>query len=292
MFKGSIVALVTPMLASGAVDERNLADLVAWHAEAGTAAIVPVGTTGESPTLTPAEHRRVVDVVVEAASGRLPVIAGAGSSSTAEAAALARHARQAGAAACLVVVPPYNRPTQEGLFLHFQAVAAEGLPVLIYNIPSRSAVDMSVATVARLATLPNIVGIKDSTQDLARPLRTRRACPPGFLQLSGEDATALPFLAAGGAGCISVTANVAPRLCADMHAAWAAGRIADAQAIQDRLLPLHDALFCETSPAPVKHAVARLGHGSAHCRLPIAPLTEAGRAAVDAALAEVGIEPA
>lgn len=290
MFKGSIVALITPMDAAGAVDERALGDLVGWHVACGTSAIVPVGTTGESPTLTHDEHNRVVEVVIEAAAGRVPVIAGAGSNSTAEAVALAQHARRAGAAACLVVVPYYNKPTQEGLFLHFQAVATEGaLPVIIYNIPARSVVDMSIATMARLARLPNIVGVKDSTQNLLRPLQTRRACGPDFVQLSGEDGTALSFLAAGGAGCISVTANVAPRLCAEMHTAWAEGRVADAMAIQDRLLPLHDALFCETNPAPVKYAASLLGRCQPAMRLPIAPLSEAGRATVEAALAAVGI---
>ncbi len=289
MFKGSIVALITPMDASGAVDERALGDLVQWHVACGTSAIVPVGTTGESPTLTHDEHNRVVERVVEAAAGRVPVIAGAGSNSTEEAVALAQHARRAGAAACLVVVPYYNKPTQEGLFLHFEAVATRGeLPVIIYNIPSRSVVDMSVATMARLAKLANIVGVKDSTQNLARPLQTRRACGPDFVQLSGEDGTAVSFLAAGGVGCISVTANVAPGLCAAMHAAWAEGRVAEAMAIQDRLTPLHDALFCETNPAPVKYAASLLGRSGANCRLPIAPMSADGRATVEAALSEVG----
>ena len=290
MFKGSIVALITPFQANGAVDERALGELVSWHIACGTSAIVPVGTTGENPTLTHDEHTRVVEVVIEAAAGRVGVIAGAGSNSTAEAVALAQHARRAGADACLVVVPYYNKPTQEGLFLHFEAVATQGeLPVIIYNIPSRSVVDMSVATMARLAKLPNIVGVKDSTQNLLRPLQTRRACGPDFVQLSGEDGTALAFLAAGGVGCISVTANVAPRLCAEMQTAWGEGRVADAMAIQDRLLPLHDALFCETNPAPVKYAASLLGRSAATTRLPIAPLSDAGRATVEAALNEVGI---
>ena len=290
MFKGSIVALITPMRTNGTVDERALGALVDWHVAEGTSAIVPVGTTGESPTLTHDEHNRVVALVIEAAAGRVPVIAGAGSNSTAEAVAMAGHARRAGAAACLVVTPYYNKPTQEGLFLHFREVAERGgLPVIIYNIPSRSVVDMSVATMARLAALPNIVGVKDSTQNLLRPLQTRRACGDDFVQLSGEDGTALAFLASGGRGCISVTANVAPRLCAQMQAAWQDGQVATAMAIQQRLLPLHDALFCETSPAPVKYAASVLGRTTAFCRLPIAPLTAAGRDAVDAAMAEVGL---
>ena len=289
MFKGSIVALVTPMRSDMTVDEPALADLVSWHVACGTTAIVPVGTTGESPTLSHDEHRRVVDLTVAAAAGRVPVIAGAGSNSTAEAVALARHAKAAGAAACLVVVPYYNKPTQAGLILHYEAVAAVGLPIIIYNIPSRCVIDMSVETMAHLARNPAIVGVKDSTQNLARPLHTRRACGPDFVQLSGEDATAISFCAAGGDGCISVTANVAPRLLAEMHTAWQENRTNDAIEIQDRLLPLHDALFCETNPAPVKYAMHLLGRAEPVCRLPIAPLTDAGRAAVRTAMAELGL---
>ena len=289
MFKGSIVALITPMRADASIDEPALAELVSWHVAEGTTAIVPVGTTGESPTLTHDEHRRVVDITIEAAAGRVPVIAGAGSNSTAEAVSLARHAKEAGAAACLVVVPYYNKPTQQGLVLHFEAVASVGLPVIIYNIPSRSVVDMSVETMAHLARNPSIIGVKDSTQNLARPLHTRRACGAGFVQLSGEDATAISFLAAGGDGCISVTANVAPRHCADMHAAWQTGLAETAIAAQDRLIALHDALFCETSPAPVKYAMSLLGRAAPLCRLPIAPLTEAARHRVADAMAELGL---
>ena len=289
MFKGSIVALITPMRPDGAVDEQALADLVAWHVDEGTAAVVPVGTTGESPTLTHDEHRRVVAVAIEAAAGAVPVIAGAGSNSTAEAVALATHAKEAGASACLVVTPYYNKPTQEGLFLHFQAVAQVGLPIIIYNIPSRSVVDMSVDTMARLARLPAIIGVKDSTQNLVRPLLTRRACGAGFVQLSGEDATAVAFLAAGGDGCISVTANVAPSLLAEMHSAWQAGHPDRAIAIQDSLVPLHEALFCETNPAPVKYAMHLLGRAEPICRLPIAPLSAAARVEVERAMAELGL---
>jgi 4-hydroxy-tetrahydrodipicolinate synthase len=256
----------------------------------GTHGVVPVGTTGESPTLSHAEHERVVEITVEVARGRVPVIAGAGSNSTEEAISLTRHAKEAGADAALVVTPYYNKPTQEGLYLHFKAIAdAVDLPILIYNIPGRSVVDMSVATMARLAKHPNIVGVKDATANAARPLHTRRACGPEFCQLSGEDHTAVPFLAAGGAGCISVTGNVAPRLCSAMHVAWQEGRTADAMAIQDRLLPLHDAMFCETSPGPVKYAASLLGHGTDHCRLPLAPIEEASRAQIRAAMAEVGL---
>jgi 4-hydroxy-tetrahydrodipicolinate synthase len=222
--------------------------------------------------------------------GRVPVIAGTGSNSTEEAIALTRHAKACGADAALVVTPYYNKPTQEGLFLHFTAIAdAVDLPIIIYNIPPRSVVDMSVETMARLARHPNVVGVKDATANLARPLHTRRACGSGFCQLSGEDHTAISFLAAGGDGCISVTGNVAPRLCSDMHIAWQEGRVNDAITIQDRLLPLHDALFAETSPGPVKFAASLLGKTSEHCRLPLAPLAEATRQKVRSAMTEAGL---
>jgi 4-hydroxy-tetrahydrodipicolinate synthase len=290
MFNGSLVALITPMHQDGSLDEKALADFVDWQVQQGTNGLVPVGTTGESPTLSHAEHRRVVEITIEIAKGRVPVIAGAGSNSTAEAIELARHAKLAGADAALVVTPYYNKPTQEGMFLHFTAIAdAADLPIIIYNIPPRSVVDMSVETMARLAKHPNIVGVKDATANLARPLHTRRACGPDFCQLSGEDHTALAFLAAGGVGCISVTGNVAPRLVSDMHKAWQEGRHAEAMAIQDRLLPLHDAMFCETSPGPVKYAASLLGHGTALCRLPLAPCAEATQARVRSAMTEVGL---
>ena len=290
MFKGSFVALITPMRADGAVDEDAFSAFVDWQIGQGTQGIVPVGTTGESPTLRHAEHKRVVEIAVEVSAGRVPVIAGAGSNSTSEAIDLARHAAEAGADAALVVTPYYNKPTQEGLYQHFAAIAeAVELPIVIYNIPPRSVVDMSVATMARLARHPNIVGVKDATANLARPLHTRRECGAGFCQLSGEDHTAISFLAAGGDGCISVTANVAPRLCSEMQRAWQDGRVAEAIAIQDRLLPLHDAMFCESSPGPVKFAASLLGHGSAFCRLPMAPVSEATREQVRSALMEVGL---
>jgi 4-hydroxy-tetrahydrodipicolinate synthase len=290
MFKGSFVALVTPMRPDGAVDEAALASFVDWQIREGTHGVVPVGTTGESPTLSHHEHKRVVEIAISVAKGRVPVIAGAGSNSTAEAIDLVRHAWQAGADAALVVTPYYNKPTQEGLFLHFTAIAdAVDLPVIIYNIPPRSVVDMSVETMARLARHPNIVGVKDATANLARPLHTRRACGDDFCQLSGEDHTALAFLAAGGAGCISVTGNVAPRLCSDMHIAWQQGRVAEAMAIQDRLLPLHDALFAETSPGPVKYAASLLGHTSETCRLPLAPCADPTKARLRAAMAGLGL---
>ncbi len=290
MFKGSLVALITPMRADGAVDEAALARFVDWQIAEGTDGLVPVGTTGESPTLSHAEHKRVVEIVLAVAKGRVPVIAGAGSNSTEEATDLARHAKAAGADGVLVVTPYYNKPTQEGLNLHFKAIAdAVDIPLLIYNIPPRSVVDMSVETMARLAKHPNIVGVKDATANLARPLHTRAACGAEFCQLSGEDHTALAFLAAGGQGCISVTGNVAPRLCATMQRAWAEGRIDAAMAIQDRLLPLHDALFVETSPGPVKFAASLLGFSAAHCRLPLAPISEATASRVRAAMAGLGL---
>ncbi len=290
MFTGSLVALVTPMREDGAVDEAALAAFVEWQIAEGSNGLVPVGTTGESPTLNHDEHRRVVEITIETARRRVPVIAGAGSNSTAEAIDLARHAKDAGADAALVVTPYYNKPTQEGLFLHFTAIAdAVDLPVIIYNIPPRSVVDMSIETMARLARHRNIAGVKDATANLARPLHTRRACGEDFCQLSGEDHTALAFLAAGGHGCISVTANVAPRLCAEMHAAWRDGRLRDAMGIQDRLVPLHDALFAETSPGPVKFAASLLGHTSAHCRLPLAPVLPATGERVRAAMVAAGL---
>jgi 4-hydroxy-tetrahydrodipicolinate synthase len=290
MFNGSLVALITPMRHDGSVDEKAFARFVEWQIAQGTHGIVPVGTTGESPTLSHDEHRRVVEIAVEVAGGRVPVIAGAGSNSTEEAIDLTRHAKQAGATAALSVTPYYNKPTQEGLFLHFTAIAdAVDLPIIIYNIPARSVVDMTVATMARLARHPNIVGVKDATANLARPLQTRRACGRGFCQLSGEDHTALAFLAAGGAGCISVTANIAPRLCSDMHLAWQAGQVEKAMALQDRLLPLHDSLFAETSPSPVKYAASLLGHGTAKCRLPLAPTADATQVLVRAAMTEAGL---
>lgn len=290
MFKGSLVALITPMRPDGAVDEAAFERFVDWQITEGTHGLVPVGTTGESPTLTHDEHKRVVEITIAVARGRVPVIAGAGSNSTAEAISLAKNAKAAGADAALVVTPYYNRPTQEGLFQHFTAVAdAAGLPIIIYNIPGRSVIDMSVETMARLSRHRNIVGVKDATANLARPLQTRAACGPEFVNLSGEDHTAVAFLASGGVGCISVTGNVAPRLCSEMHRAWQDGQVARAMAIQDRLLALHDAMFCESSPGPVKFAASLLGHGSDFCRLPLAPVAEATRTRVRAALAGLGL---
>ncbi len=289
MFRGSIVALITPFR-DGGVDESAYRALIDWQINEGTEALVPCGTTGESPTLDHAEHKRVVEVCIEAAAGRVPVIAGSGSNSTAEAIELTQHAKDAGAAAALVVTPYYNKPTQEGLFRHYQAIAESvDLPIIIYNIPPRSVIDMSVETMARLAKLPNIIGVKDATADLTRPIRTRLAAGPDFCQLSGEDGTALPFLAAGGHGCISVTANVAPARCAEMQRAWGRGDLAAAMAMQDKLMPLHAALFRESNPAPVKYAASLLGRCSPETRLPLAPLSEASKETVRRAMTAVGL---
>ena len=290
MYKGSLVALITPMTQDGSLDEDAFARFVDWQIREGTKGIIPVGTTGESPTLSHHEHKRVVEIAVSVADGRVPVMAGAGSNSTAEAIDLTRHAKQAGADSALVVTPYYNKPTQDGLYRHYMAIAdAVDLPIFIYNIPGRSVVDMSVETMAKLARHPNIIGVKDATANLTRPLHTSAACGPDFIQLSGEDHTALAFLAAGGHGCISVTANIAPRLCSQMHAAWQSGHLADAMAIQTRLVALHDAMFCETSPGPVKYAASLLGFTADHCRLPMAPVADTTKQRVRAAMVSAGI---
>jgi 4-hydroxy-tetrahydrodipicolinate synthase len=290
MFTGSLVALVTPMRADGSMDESALASFVEWQVSQGTQGLIPVGTTGESPTLSHEEHRRAVEITIEVAAGRVPVIAGAGSNSTAEAIHLAQHAKEAGADAVLVVTPYYNKPTQEGLYLHFSAIAdSVDIPLFIYNIPPRSVVDMSVETMARLAKHRTIIGVKDATANLTRPQHTAVACGDAFIQLSGEDHTVLPFLAAGGQGCISVTANIAPAQCRAMHAAWAEGRVADAMAIQRRLLPVHDAMFAESSPGPVKYAASLLGYGTGHCRLPLAPVGETTQQRVRSAMTAAGL---
>jgi 4-hydroxy-tetrahydrodipicolinate synthase len=289
MFAGSIVALVTPFR-NGALDEQAFQSLVEWHLAEGTHGFVPVGTTGESPTLSHPEHERVIELCIEAAGRRVPVIAGTGSNSTEEAISLTRHAKRAGADAALVVTPYYNKPTQEGLYAHYKAIHdTVDLPIVIYNIPGRSVVDMTPETMGRLAKLPNIVGVKDATADIVRPLLAYGTCGPEFCQLSGEDANTLAFLAHGGHGCISVTANVAPRLCAQLHQAWRAGCPDEALALHRRLMPLHKALFCETSPAPVKFALSRLGRCTGELRLPLVEIGERSKALVDAALEAVGL---
>jgi 4-hydroxy-tetrahydrodipicolinate synthase len=289
MFKGSMTALVTPFR-NNAVDEAAFQKFVDWQIKEGIDGIVPVGTTGECPTVSHEEHQRIVELAVEVAKGRVPVIAGTGSNSTAEAIDLTRHAEKVGASAALVVLPYYNRPTPEGQYQHFKAIHdATNLPIIIYNVPPRSAVDMSIDTMARCATLPRVIGVKDATADLARPARTRIAIGADFCQLSGEDATALPFLVQGGVGCISVTSNVAPKLTAQMHAAWRAGDLARAMEINERLMPLNDAMFCETSPGPVKYALSLMGHIQPDLRLPLAPISEASKQKVEAALKKVGL---
>ena len=290
MFVGSITALITPFH-NGKVDEKAYQELVDWQITEGTHAVVPCGTTGESPTLSHAEHKRVVELCIEVAkSTKTPVIAGAGSNCTEEAISLADHAKRAGANAVLVVAPYYNKPSQEGLFRHYEAIAKSvDIPIIVYNIPGRSVVDISVDTFVRLKSLPNIVGVKDATGDLVRPLRMRVALGDKFCQLSGEDATATAFNAQGGVGCISVTSNVAPKLCAQMQNAWAAGDLATCFAIRDKLMPLHDALFCETSPAPVKYAASLLGKSSPEVRLPLVEASPAARQKVEAAMKALGL---
>jgi 4-hydroxy-tetrahydrodipicolinate synthase len=288
-FAGLTVALITPFK-NGKVDRDAFTRLVDWQIKEGTSALVPCGTTGESPTLSHEEHKEVVELCVAAAKKRVPVIAGTGSNCTAEAIDLAKHAKKAGADAQLVVTPYYNKPTQEGLYQHYKALHdAVELPIVIYNIPPRCVIDMSVDTMARLAKLPRIIGVKDATADLCRPIRTKLAIDKEFIMLSGEDGTALPFLAQGGVGCISVTSNVAPRLTAEMHKAWRDGDLKKAMQINERLTPVNDAMFCETSPGPVKYAAHLLGRASAELRLPLAPIAEASRQKVQAAMTQAGL---
>jgi 4-hydroxy-tetrahydrodipicolinate synthase len=288
-FRGSFTALVTPF-ANGAVDEKALRDLVDWQIAEGTNGLVPVGTTGESPTLSHEEHRRVVEWCIEQTKGRVPVIAGAGSNSTAEAVEFARHADKSGADAVLVVTPYYNKPTQEGLYQHFKAINdAVGIPIVIYNIPARSVIDMSVDTMKRLFELDNIAGVKDATANVVRVSQQRAAMGEGFNQLSGEDASALGFMAHGGHGCISVTANVAPRLCAEFQEACLKGDYVTALELQDKLMPLHMALFLETNPAPAKYALSVLGKCTDMVRLPMVRLAEKTKAAVREAMVHAGL---
>jgi len=289
MIKGSMPALVTPFK-NGQLDLVTLKKLVEWHVAEGSNGLVPVGTTGESPTLTHEEHQTVIEEVVKAAAGRIPVIAGAGSNNTAEAIHLIRHAERVGADAALVVTPYYNKPTQAGLIAHFTAIHdASNLPIIIYNIPSRSVVDMSPATMGDLARLPRIVGVKDATGDLSRVPKQRITCGADFIQLSGEDATALGFNAHGGVGCISVTANVAPRLCAEFQAATLAGDYRKALEYQDRLMPLHEAIFLEPGLVGAKYGLSKLGLCSDEVRLPLVGLTDGVKARMDAAMRYAGL---
>jgi 4-hydroxy-tetrahydrodipicolinate synthase len=290
MFKGSLTALITPFR-GGEVDDGAFQRLVEWQIAEGTHGLVPVGTTGESPTLSHAEHKHVVELCVKVAKGRVPVIAGAGSNSTEEAIDFTRHAKSVGANAVLHSTGYYNKPTQDGLYRHFKAISdAVDIPIFVYNVPVRTIVDIQVATMARCAELKNVIGVKDATANVARVTHQRLTCGKDFVQLSGEDATVLGFMAHGGHGCISVTANVAPRLCSDFHKACLKGDWKTALDLHDKLMPLHDALFVETNPAPVKYAAWRLGIvNSPECRLPLAPLTEPTKKAVDDALKRVGL---
>jgi 4-hydroxy-tetrahydrodipicolinate synthase len=289
VFRGSFTALITPFR-DGQLDEEAFRRHVAWQIGEGTQGLVPVGTTGESPTLSHDEHKKVVSWCIAETKGRVPVMAGAGSNNTAEAIDLARHAEKAGADALLVVTPYYNKPTQEGMYHHFRLINdAVGIPIFIYNIPPRSVVDMSVATMARLFELKNIVGVKDATANLARVSQQRHALGADFIQLSGEDMTALAYNAAGGHGCISVTANVAPALCAELQKATLAGDYARALVVQDRLIPLHDAIFLEPGVAGAKAGLALLGRGNEEVRLPLVSATGAARAAVHKALIHAGL---
>jgi 4-hydroxy-tetrahydrodipicolinate synthase len=289
MLQGSICALVTPFC-DGAVDGETYEKFVDWQIDQGTEGLVPCGTTGESPTLSHEEHMRVVEICISVANGRVPVIAGTGSNSTDEAIMLTKQAKKAGADAALVVTPYYNKPTQEGLYQHYKALNdAVDLPVIIYNIPGRSVIDMTIDTMARLAKLPNIVGVKDATNDVGRATRQRIAMGADFVQLSGEDGTQIGFLAQGGAGCISVTANVAPKQMSDFHKAWRDGDVTGAQALNERLMPLHVGLFCESSPGPVKYAASLLGKCSAETRLPLCEISDESKQTVDAAMRSAGL---
>src|SRR5262252_1464486 len=288
-FRGSFTALVTPFQ-NGVVDEKAFRALVVWQIDEGTNGLVPVGTTGESPTLSHDEHKQVVEWCIEESHGRVPVIAGAGSNSTREAIDLAQHAEKAGADAVLVVTPYYNKPTQEGLYQHFMAINdAIGIPIIIYNIQSRSVIDMSVDTMKRLFDLKNIAGVKDATASMVRVSQQREALGPDFTQLSGEDATALGFMAHGGHGCISVTANVAPRLCAEFQNACLRGDYASALKVHDKLMPLHTALFIETNPAPAKYALSLLGKCAEAVRLPMVTVADKTRGAVRDAMVHAGL---
>lgn len=288
-FRGSFTALVTPFK-NGSLDEATFRSFVKWQIDEGTDGLVPVGTTGESPTVSHDEHKRIVEWCIDEAKGRAPVIAGAGSNSTKEAVELAEHAEKAGADAVLVVTPYYNRPTQEGLYQHFRAINdAIGIPIFIYNIPGRSVIDMSVETMARLYELKNIAGVKDATASMVRVSQQRAVLGHEFNQLSGEDATVLGYMAHGGHGCISVTSNVAPRLCADFHRAWQRGDSAAALAIHDKLMPLHTGLFIESSPGPIKYALSLLGKMDETLRLPMVPVSEPTRAVVRSAMVHAGL---
>lgn len=290
MFKGSITALLTPF-ADGCVDEVALRNHVEWQIEEGSSGLVPCGTTGESPTLSHAEHKQVVELTIETAKGRVPVIAGAGSNSTEEAIDFVRHAQQAGADGLLIVSPYYNKPSQEGIYQHFKAIdAAASIPIIVYNIPGRSVIDVQVETLARIFNdCRNVKGVKDATGNLLRPSLERMVCGKDFNLLTGEDGTALGYMAHGGHGCISVTANVAPRLCADFQQACLNSDFATALELQDRLMPLHRALFLETNPAGPKYALQRLGRMRGDLRLPLVTVGLLVQDEIDQAMRHAGI---
>tara|TARA_S200000501_G_C20831252_1_gene747369 strand:+ start:725 stop:1600 length:876 start_codon:yes stop_codon:yes gene_type:complete len=290
MFKGSIVAIVTPFK-NGKIDETSLRNLVNWHIDEGTHGIVPVGTTGESPTLDHNEHREVVEIVIDQVNNRVPVIAGAGSNSTSEAISLLMHAEAVGADAALIVTPYYNKPTQEGLYEHFKAInnASMGIPIMIYNIPPRSIIDMSVEVMAKLSNLENIIGVKDATSDLSRVEKQYNLCKSGFLQFSGEDITAYEFMKNGGNGCISVTANVLPKLCSEFQNLCIQGDYDEALKIHKKLEPMHNALFIETSPSPVKYVLSKMGRIEDELRLPLVSIRPETREILDKVISDLDL---
>ena len=290
MFKGSIVAIVTPFK-NGKIDETSLRNLVNWHIDEGTHGIVPVGTTGESPTLDHNEHREVVEIVIDQVNNRVPVIAGAGSNSTSEAISLLMHAESVGADAALIVTPYYNKPTQEGLYEHFKAInrASMGIPIIIYNIPPRSIVDMSVEVMGKLSNLENIIGVKDATSDLSRVEKQKKQSKDGFLQFSGEDITAFEFMKNGGNGCISVTANVLPKLCSDFQNLCIEGNYDEALKIHKKLEPMHNALFIETSPSPVKYVLSKMGRIEDELRLPLVSIRQETKEILDKVISDLDL---
>ena len=291
MFKGSITALITP-LKNGEIDEKAFQDFIEWQINQGSHGLVPCGTTGESPTLTHQEHERVIDLCVEAANKRVPVIAGTGSNSTDEAISLTKFSKESGVDAALVVTPYYNKPTQEGLYQHFKSINDScDLPIIIYNIPGRSVVDINIETMTKLAKLKNIIGVKDSSNDLTRPLLTAKNITKNFCQISGEDGTIVPFLSQGGQGCISVTANIAPKMCSDLHKAWQKGELKKVQSINSLLFPLHNALFLETSPGPVKYAASLLKICSNELRLPLVSISSNTKKEIKTVLTNLKIKP-
>lgn len=290
MFRGSMTAIVTPFLKDGSLDVESYAKFINWQISSGTEGIIPCGSTGEAPTLTEEEHETLVKIAVMYAKGKVPVIAGTGTYSTAQTIKLTRKVKELGADAALIVTPYYNKPTQEGMYQHFKAIHdAVDLPIIVYNNPSRCIVDMSVDTMARLADLKNIVGVKDASGDITRPLKTKIKITKTFNQLTGDDALVVPFLAQGGVGCISVTANVAPKLCADLHKAWRTGQYEKVAALNAQLMPLHEAMFCETNPGPVKYAAELLGLCSSFVRAPLWTISDHSKEQVKAALQKIGL---